>query len=375
MRPLLTAALAATILLCSCAPAPAPPVATEPPPDLLPGMPPLLDPNDLYSAGQPGKLSPAVAGFPDLVYVPLNTENAVVVIDQKTYKIIGRFNTDREPQHVTPSYDLKTLWVGNDIGNTLTKVDPATGKKVGAVPVKDPYNLYFTPDGKFAIVVAERMRQLIFSDPVTMAPIKAVPVPCRGVDHMDFSIDGKYAIASCEFSAEMIKVDIAKQEFVAKLTVPFEGGMPQDVKISPDGKRFYAADMQADGLHVIDGDQFKVVGFVPTGKGAHGLYTSRDSKVMYISNREQGTVSVMEFGTEKILHEWKIPGNASPDMGGVSADGKTLWLSGRFHREVYAISTEDGSLRARIPVGRGPHGLCVWPQPGRYSVGHTGILR
>ncbi len=62
-------------------------------------------------------------------------------------------------------------------------------------------------------------------------------------------------------------------------------------------------------------------------------------------------------------------------MGGVSADGKVLWLSGRYDSEVYAIDTDDGHLLARIPVGQGPHGLCVYPQPGRYSLGHTGILR
>jgi hypothetical protein len=62
-------------------------------------------------------------------------------------------------------------------------------------------------------------------------------------------------------------------------------------------------------------------------------------------------------------------------MGGVTADGSQLWLSGRYDREVYVISTSDGHLIARIPVAEGPHGLCVWPQPGRYSLGHTGITR
>jgi hypothetical protein len=70
---------------------------------------------------------------------------------------------------------------------------------------------------------------------------------------------------------------------------------------------------------------------------------------------------------------WHVGG--SPDMGGVSADGNVLWLSGRYNREVYAISTRGGRVLARIPVGAAPHGLCVWPQPGRYSLGHTGILR
>ena len=78
--------------------------------------------------------------------------------------------------------------------------------------------------------------------------------------------------------------------------------------------------------------------------------------------------------TRRIVDTWRIPGG-SPDMGGVSADGSVLWLSGRYDGEVYAISTADGKLLARIPVGAGPHGVCVWPQPGRYSLGHTGILR
>ena len=62
-------------------------------------------------------------------------------------------------------------------------------------------------------------------------------------------------------------------------------------------------------------------------------------------------------------------------MGGVSADGTTLWLSDRYHAEVYALDTTTGELKARIPVGDGPLGLCVYPQPGRYSLGHTGVFR
>jgi YVTN family beta-propeller protein len=62
-------------------------------------------------------------------------------------------------------------------------------------------------------------------------------------------------------------------------------------------------------------------------------------------------------------------------MGGVSPDGRVLWVSGRYNGVVYAISTVTGHLLAEIPVGAQPHGLCVWPQPGRYSLGHTGVMR
>jgi YVTN family beta-propeller protein len=258
--------------------------------------------------------------------------------------------------------------------------------------------MYYTPDGKRAIVVAEAKQRLNFLNPHSMKLDHALSVPCRGVDHMDFSADGSYLIASCEFSGTMLKVDVAKQSVIGQLKLPHrdvpagahhhldpeyikEGvdpahqGMPQDVKLSPDGKVFYVADMASDGVWEIDGDAFKVLGFIPTGKGAHGLYASRDSRVLYVSNRGEGTISLIGFAERRVVAKWKLSGGGSPDMGGVSADGKVLWLSGRYNSEVYAIDTTTGKLLARIKVGKGPHGLCVYPQPGRYSLGHTGIFR
>jgi YVTN family beta-propeller protein len=234
--------------------------------------------------------------------------------------------------------------------------------------------MYFTPDGKFALVVAERLRRLDFRDPQTFQMIKSVNVPCRGVDHMDFSIDGTFLLASCEYSGEILKVDVASQKVIGTIKVP-RGGMPQDLRVAPDGSVFYSADMEADGLHLIDGVSFKIIGFLPTGKGAHGIYMSRDSKLMYVSNRGEGSVSVVDLATRKVIKKWQIPGGGSPDMGGLSADGKRFWLSGRYHHEVYVFDTATGDLVTKIKVGRNPHGLCVWPQPGRYSVGHTGVLR
>ncbi len=340
----------------------------------LEGMPPVTDPNDLYAADRAGQLSPAVEMFPPRIYVPNSGSNTVDEIDPKTFRIIRHFAVGRQPQHVTPSWDMKTLWVLNDLGDSLTQVDPMTGKPLRTIHVEDPYNMYYTPDGKYAIVVAERLRRLDFRDTKTMKVVHSVPVPCRGIDHMDFSANGRYFIASCEFSSELVAVDVAALKVIGTLKV-HDRGMPQDVKISPDGKVFYVADMMANGIYEIDAATFTMAGFIPTGKGAHGLYASRDSKVLYISNRGEGSVSVLDFASRKLIAKWQIPDGGSPDMGGVSADGKVLWLAGRYSKEVYAFDTADGHLVARIKVGKGPHGLCVYPQPGRYSLGHTGVFR
>ena len=328
---------------------------------------------NVYSADGPNMLRPRARLAIPRVYVPNSGSNTVDVIDPRRFKVVDHFAVGVLPQHVTPSWDLKTLYVLNDEGNSVTPIDPRTAKPGLPIHVDDPYNMYFTPDGRFAIVVAERLNRLDFSDPHTFRVRHALTVPCRGVDHMDFSANGGYLLASCEFSGQLIKVDLRSQRVVGVLSVP-GGGMPQDVKLSPDGKVFYVADMHANGLWEVDGRRLRVIGFLPTGLGVHGLYPSRDGKLLYATNRSAGTISVISFRTRKVVATWRIPGG-SPDMGNVSANGRVLWLSGRYDAEVYAISTRTGRLLARIPVGSGPHGLCVWPQPGRHSLGHTGILR
>ncbi|MFK0293719.1 hypothetical protein ACIQU6_25040 [Streptomyces sp. NPDC090442] len=341
----------------------------------LPGMPPVLNAHDLYAADRPNQLAPQVKDFPSRVYVPNTGSDTVSVIDPKTYKVIETIPVGVQPQHVVPSWDMKTLWVNNNRGHDLTPIDPATGKAGKPVKVHDPYNLYFTPDGKYAVVMASMDRQLVFRDPHTMEIRKTLPVDCAGVNHADFSPDGKYFIVSCEFSGELLKVDTAKMEVVGKQKLPFEGAMPQDVKISPDGRTWYVADMMADGVWILNGDTFGKPKLLPTGKGAHGLYVSRDSRTMYVSNRGEGSISLLDFTSGDLVDKWHIKGGGSPDMGGVSSDGKVLWLSGRYNSEVYALDTATGKTLAKIRVGEGPHGLAVYPQPGRYSLGHTGIFR
>jgi DNA-binding beta-propeller fold protein YncE len=343
---------------------------------LRPGaIPPLLDPRNVYAAERPGLLSTVARHARALVYVPNSDDATVDVIDQRTAKVVDHFAVGRLPQHVTPSWDLKTLWVTNDLGNSLTPIDARSGRHGAPVPVLDPYNLYFTADGMRAIVVAEAHRELDFREPHTMKLRKALVIPsCGGIDHMDFTADGRTALVSCEFSGRMVVVDLM-HERVTK-TIPLSAmAKPQDVKLSPDGRTFYVADMMSNGVWLIDAHRMRVIRFQPTGRGAHGLYPSRDAKVLYVTNRDEGTITLISFRTRRPIRKWVIPAPASPDMGGISADGKVLWLSGRYNAEVYAISTRTGRLLHRVKVGRGPHGLAVWPQPGRYSIGHTGILR
>jgi YVTN family beta-propeller protein len=365
----------ATPSVRAASPTARPPTTPRSASGLLPGMPPVTDPKNIYAAAGPNALSaPARAARP-LVYVPNSDSGTVDEIDPRTHHVVRQFTVGALPQHVVPAWNMKTLYVTNDEGNSLTAIDPVTGAVERTIPVEDPYNMYFTPNGKYAIVVAERLHLLEFYNPHTFGLVHALDVPqCAGVDHMDFSANGRYLIASCEFAGRLIKVDVERQRVVGTLDLP-PGAQPQDVKTSPDGSIFYVADLARGGVYEIAGSSFTVLGFVSTGAGAHGLYPSRDARFLYVSNRSAGSISVISFASRTVVRTWFIPGGGSPDMGGVSADGKILWLSGRYSGVVYAIDVRHWRLVAKVPVGAGPHGLCVWPQPGRYSLGHTGVTR
>jgi YVTN family beta-propeller protein len=333
---------------------------------------------NVYAAAAAGMVRPDLLADRALVYVPNTQSDDVHVIDPVTFKVVDHFYGGAEPQHVVPSYDMRTLYVTSSRvpGGSVLPINPRTGKPGKIIPVQDVYNLYFTPDGKYAWVVAEAYRRLDFYDPKTWKLVKSASFPqCEGINHIDFTADGTLALASCEFANRMVVVDVATGALVRDLPLDVvPDGMPQDTRLLPDGSAFLTADMHAHGVYVFDARATKRIGFIPTGRGAHGIYFSRDGKRVFVSNRDEGSISVLDVATRKQIAKWQIPGG-SPDMGAVSADGKTLWLAGRYNGEVYAIDTTTGQLRARIPVGSGPHGLLVWPQPGRYSLGHTSNIR
>ncbi|MBO0771933.1 MAG: YncE family protein [Actinobacteria bacterium] len=341
---------------------------------------------NVYAHIGAGMMNPRWASDPYRIYVPNSLSNTVTEINPRSYKVIRTFAVGQQPNHITPSWNGTRLWVNNTDSSSLTPVSPATGRPGRPVPVADPYNLYFTPGGRYAMVMAEALNRINFLDPRTMRLRHSMPVPCSGVNHLDFTASGHYALASCEFSGQLLWIDVPARKVVttirlgkpmsSPMTPPGPGySMPQDVRLSANGKIFYVADMAANGVWLVSARRARVIRFLHTGTGTHGFLVSRNGKDLFISNRGEGSISVLDFATSKLVHKWRIPGGGSPDMGGISPDGRVMWWSGRYNGVVYAMSTSTGRLLARIPVGAGPHGVCVFPQPGRYSLGHTGNFR
>lgn len=105
----------------------------------------------------------------------------------------------------------------------------------------------------------------------------------------------------------MIYVDMQHQKVVRELPL-MPSSMPQDVKISPDGSVYYVADMQHNGVHLIDAHALKTLRFLPTGGGAHGLYPNRDSRLLYITNRTGHSISLLSLATRSLVGRPTVPG-------------------------------------------------------------------
>lgn len=343
--------------------------------DPLPGM-PSIPANGVY--GDATTLSAAVSGDPAYIYVPDSNESSggtTTVIDQHTHKIVRVLQSGVLSQHVTPSHDLRHIFVEASVANRLFGIDPATGQAATSYSIERPYNLYFTPDGKFGVEMDEQHQKIQFTDPSTFKVVKTISDPaCQGPNHADFSANGRYFIVSCEFSGELLKIDTLKQEVVGHLSLG-NGAMPQDVRLAPDGRSFYVAAMMRNKLVQIPWNDFTVAKEYSTMTMPHGIYFSRDQKRLFLTARGAGAIQVFDLAQEKFVDTWQTPQHYHLDMGGLSVDGSTLWISARNEGYVLGFDTTTGQVIASIRVGGMPHGLLVWPQPGRYSIGHTGVTR
>jgi len=325
---------------------------------------------NLYAAATEPYLRREVSGIPARVYVPNSEDGTVDVIDPVNRLVVAHFPVGLVPHHITPSWDLKRLYVDNTSANTLTVIDPRTSLPVETIRITDPYNLYFTPYGTAAVVVAERLNRLDVYDRSSWRLLFSVPVPWPGADHLDFSADGHILMTSAEFSGAIVKVDLTRRMVVGYAYV---GGLPVDVRLAPDGSVFFVANQGRHGVSVLDPERMEEIAFIPTGLGAHGLALNRDASRLYVSNRLAGTISVIDVASRQVAATWTVGG--SPDMMQVSPDGLELWTSNRFGHTVSVIETTTGRVLDRIEVGESPHGLTYFPQPGLISLGHNGVYR
>ncbi len=287
--------------------------------------------------------------------IVLNSRDASVsLIDQKTLTEVGRVAVGKEPHHLYPKPDGKSLIVANAISNDLHFLDPATGQMQRRVRnIDDPYQIAFSPDNQWFVSVGLRLDRvdLYRYDGTDLTLVRRVPVS-KAPSHVWFSADSRFAFVTLQDSDEIGAIDLSTQTLAWKMKV---GRQPAGIIVTPDDRYLMVGIMGEDHVEVIDWRARKTVARIKTGKGAHNFRGAGDRRHLYVSNRVENTVSKIDMSTLQVVQTIAVPGG--PDCMEITADGRQMWITSRFIRQVTVVDLSSGNVIRSIPVGRSPHGI------------------
>lgn len=286
--------------------------------------------------------------------VVLNSDDDTLsVVSSDGYHEVSRTHIGRGPHHLIVSPDGRTLILAMSGSNELVLVDRSTGVETKRIEASDPYQIGFSPDGKWFVAASIRLDHIDLYDATTFHLVNRLPAATMP-SHIAFARDSSAVFVTLQGSSSLIAIDLASGKPV--WTAPI-GPTPAGIVTRPTGT-LLAGIMGSDYIAEIDPHDGHVIQKIHTGYGAHNFLATPDGKTLYVSNRVAGTISVLDAETLAITATMAAPGG--PDDMALSPDGKELWVTDRWHASVGVIELASGTLKATVPVGRSPHGIFVY---------------
>ncbi len=283
-----------------------------------------------------------------------SADDTLSLIDPHTNAEVSRVPIGRGPHHMMALPDDSALLIGLTAVNQLVVVDRKTGAVTRRIAAMDPYQLGFSPDGKYFVTTALRQDFVDIYAGKLADEIKPLARVRSGVlpSHISFSLDSRFVYVTEQGSGTVSKIDLAAGKVVNRVAV---GRTPAGIWTTPDGRNLLVGVMGQDFVAVIDTATDKVTGKIITGRGAHNFLPMGDKRHVFVSNRVDDTISVIDMEALKVVDSFKVPG--TPDDMELSADGKWLWVTARSHMDVALVNLETRQVEKRIRVGRSPHGI------------------
>lgn len=296
----------------------------------------------------------AAASRADSVLV-LNSEDASYSVLSRSHRTeLKRFPIGREPHHLIATLDGNEVLVASTVTNELTALDTRTGERRRVLrDIVDPYQLGFSPDGKWFVTAANRLDHIdiYHADGFKLARrifMDGLP------SHLAFDPESKTVFVTLQETGRLVAFDLASQKLKWTTEV---GSVPAGV-IVPDANRVIVALTGDDRIVVVDPRDGAVKSALRTGKAAHNFFPKGDGRHWFLSNRVEGTVTLLDIQAMKLVATIKVPGG--PDDMAITADGKEMWVTQRFLRRVAVVDLDKMKMVASIPVGKSPHGIMVF---------------
>jgi YVTN family beta-propeller protein len=192
---------------------------------------------------------------------------------------------------------------------------------------------------------------------------------------------GYLAYVTNEDSNELTIIDTGSDSVVA--TVPV-GTRPRGVKVTPDGKTVFVAlsgspkcpptmpdeeceklkvDKSKDGIAVIDAATRAVTKVIPGGSDPEAFDISANGQLLYVSNEDAGTASIVEIGPGTVRAT--VETGREPEGVTVSPDGKTVWITGETDHDLTVLDAETGMKATSVKVGMRPRSVGFLPDATR----------
>jgi DNA-binding beta-propeller fold protein YncE len=286
--------------------------------------------------------------------VVLNSEEASYsIINPSTRMEVQRLPIGREPHHLMMTPDGKDLLIASTATNELLVLDPRTAERRGVVRnIVDPYQLGYSPDGKWFVTAAYRLDHVDIyrADGFKLAGrifIDGLP------SHMSFDAESNTVFVTLQQSGRVAAFDLATQ--MIKWNAPV-GEAPAGIVTLPD-KRLLVALTGEDSIVAVDPANGAVGARLKTGKGAHNFWPKGDGRHFFLSNRIEGTISLIDTQEMKVIATIRVPGG--PDDMDITADGKELWVTQRFLRRIAIVDMATLKMVGHVPVGKSPHGVFI----------------
>jgi YVTN family beta-propeller protein len=282
-------------------------------------------------------------------------EASVSLIDMDKRAVYKTFPIGKEPHHLMITPDQKSVLVANAAGDDVVFLDPKTGDIQSRLPnIVDPYHIGYSPNKKWFVAAGNRLDRVdIYAAKNQELKLVKIVKAAKTPSHIAFTNDSKLTFVTLQDSNELIAIDLASQEIVWKMPI---GKMPAGVWMTPGDKHLLIGLTGSDLVQVVDWKQQKIIKEIKTGKGAHNFRPLGDKRHIFLTNRVDSTISIIDM--EKLEKVADIKGLPSgPDCMDITADGKELWVTFRFAKKVGIIDIASRKLVTTIPVGKSPHGI------------------
>jgi DNA-binding beta-propeller fold protein YncE len=170
---------------------------------------------------------------------------------------------------------------------------------------------------------------------------------------MSFDAESSTVFVTLQQSGRVAAFDLATQ--MIKWNAPV-GEAPAGIVTLPD-KRLLVALTGEDSIVAVDPANGTVGARLKTGKGAHNFWPKGDGRHFFLSNRIEGTISLIDTQEMKVIATIRVPGG--PDDMDITADGKELWVTQRFLRRIAIVDMATLKMVGHVPVGKSPHGVFI----------------